>query len=337
MAVKFSAQSKIRKAFSRIQMIIEEFFEKGYHYSWKLAIYNTAWWVGNYCHPLVCLQFWGKKKITEWMDNYICENELLPTSIKQIEHYNRGALVKKYRIWVFWWQGEESMPELVKGCYSQLCTYNSDVLLITKDNINQYCQIPQYINERLKAGSISFTHFSDIVRVTLLAEHGGMWLDSTCWITGEIPADVKRLPFITPKTLNAPNFPWWSNSRWCGWCTGTVFVNNPLFVFTRDFFFTFYSKNSNIPFYLLIDYLYDYAYRNIPEIKQMVDAIPENNVKRGQLHFMLNKPWNQQEYEQLVKNNWVFKLSYKTKWKTTCNGQPTFYAKLVCQHTSPTI
>ena len=40
--MKFKAQSKIGKAFSRMRMIINEFFEKGYHYSWKLAIYNTA-------------------------------------------------------------------------------------------------------------------------------------------------------------------------------------------------------------------------------------------------------------------------------------------------------
>ena len=67
----FKAQSKFGKAFSRLQMIIHEFFEKGIHYSWWLAIYNTAWWIGNYCHPLVKLQFWGKMKITEWMDNPI--------------------------------------------------------------------------------------------------------------------------------------------------------------------------------------------------------------------------------------------------------------------------
>ena len=332
MAVKFSTQSKVRKAFSRIQMIINEFFEKGQHYSWKLAVYNTAWWVGNYCHPLVCLQFWGKKKITEWMDCYISENNLAPTH--DVSCQSNMSVADVYRIWVFWWQGEGNMPALVKGCYTQLCSCYHNVVLITRDNIKQYCHIPQYIYDKVENGHISFTHFSDIVRVTLLANHGGMWIDATCWITGEIPADVKEQPFISPKTLNAPEFPWWSNSRWCGWCMGTVFVNNPLFVFTRDFFFTFYSKNSNIPFYLLIDYLYDYAYRKIPEIKQMVDAIPENNVKRGQLHFMLNKPWNQQEYEQLVKNNWVFKLSYKTKWKTTCNGQPTFYEKLMSQHTS---
>lgn len=335
MAVKFSAQSKVRKAFSRIQMIINEFFEKGQHYSWKLAIYNTAWWIGNYCHPLVCLQFWGKKKITEWMDSYINKDSEFP-SPDMYSNENK-TIVEKYHIWVFWWQGEDKMPELVNGCYSQLCAHNSNVVLITKDNIKQYCHIPQHIFDKVENGNISFTHFSDIVRVTLLADHGGMWIDSTCWITGELSANIKRLPLITPKTLNAPDFPWWSNSRWCGWGMGTVFINNPLFVFVRDFFFSFYSKNSNIPFYLFIDYLYDYAYRKMPAVRQMLDAVPENNVKRGQLHFMLNKPWNQQEYEQMTKDNWVFKLSYKSIWKTTCNGQPTFYAKLVSQHTSPSI
>lgn len=335
MAIIFKTQSKIDKAFSRMQMIISEFFEKGYHYSWSLAIYNTAWWIGNYCHPLVCLQFWGKRKITEWMDCYISENNIVP--IHDFSCKSNMSVVDVYRIWVFWWQGEDNMPELVKGCYSQLCAYNNNVVLITKDNINQHCHIPQYIYDKVKNGNISFTHFSDIIRVTLLAEHGGMWLDSTCWITGEIPADVKKLPLITPKTLNAPDFPWWSNSRWCSWCLGTNIKNNLLFTFTKDLYFIFFEKYSHFPFYLMQDYLYDYAYRNMPEVRQMIDAVPENNVKRGQLHFMLNKPWNQQEYNDMTKDNWVFKLSYKTIWKTACNGQPTFYAKLVCQHTSPTI
>ena len=66
----------------------------------------------------------------------------------------------------------------------------------------------------------------------------------------------------------------------------------------------------------------------------MIDDILENNVKRGQLHFMLNKPWNQQEYEELTKDNWVFKLSYKTIWKEMYNGQPTFYAKLMKDKTA---
>lgn len=328
----FKAQSKFGKAFSRLQMIIHEFFEKGIHYSWWLAIYNTAWWIGNYCHPLVKLQFWGKMKITEWMDNHISKN-LQSTSPDMYSNSNIST-VKDYHIWVFWWQGVENMPKLVKGCYSQLCSHNKNVVLVTRDNVNQYCHIPSYIYDKVKNGTISFTHFSDIVRVTLLAEHGGMWIDSTCWIAREVTADVKLLPLISPKTLHAPDFPWWSNSRWCSWCLGTSIINNPLFVYTRDFFFLFFKHHSYFPFYLLQDYLYDYAYRKSSNIMQMIDEIPENNVKRGQLHFMLNKPWNQQEYEELTKDNWVFKLSYKTIWKERYNGQPTFYAKLMKDKTA---
>ena len=43
----FKAQSKFGKAFSRLHMILNEFFEKGHHYSWKRAVYNAAWWIGN--------------------------------------------------------------------------------------------------------------------------------------------------------------------------------------------------------------------------------------------------------------------------------------------------
>lgn len=335
MAVLFKTQSKISKVFSRMQMIINEFFEKGYYFSWKLAVYNTAWWIGNYCHPLVCLQFWGKKKITDWMDDYIDDNQIYPLD----EVYNNGnkSIVNKYRIWVFWWQGEEMMPELVKGCYSQLCLHNRNVVLITKDNVKQYCNIPNYIYDRVENGDISFTHLSDILRVSLLAEHGGLWIDSTCWIEHVEFDRLKQLTFISPKTINAPASCGWNNAHWCCWCMGTNMKNNPLFVFTRDFFFKFFKSHARFPFYLFQDYLYDYAYRRIPEIREMIDNNPENNVGWAKLHYQLNSPWNQQEYEQMTKDNWVFKLSYKTIWKTTCNGQPTFYAKLLSQHTSPTI
>ena len=75
-------QGKLGKAFARLNMIGSEFLEKGRFYSWKLAVYNTAWWIGNYCHPLSKLQFWGTRKITEWMDVYLRKtlnvSQLLP-------------------------------------------------------------------------------------------------------------------------------------------------------------------------------------------------------------------------------------------------------------------
>lgn len=113
MAVKFKTQHVISKAASRSYMIMNEFFEKSKHYSWKLGIYNTAWWIGFYCYPLNNCSFWGKRKITKWMDSYISKNKLYPPILQSAVSTSADI----YHIWVFWWQGEDSMPELVKGCY----------------------------------------------------------------------------------------------------------------------------------------------------------------------------------------------------------------------------
>ena len=68
---KTVGQGKLAKACDRLGMIVSECVEKGRFYSWRLAAYNTAWWVGNYCHPLVRLQFWATRRISKWMDAYL--------------------------------------------------------------------------------------------------------------------------------------------------------------------------------------------------------------------------------------------------------------------------
>ena len=222
----------------------------------------------------------------------------------------------------------------MKGCYRQLGKNNKNVVLITKDNINDYCHIPQSIFDKVNRGDITFTHLSDILRVSLLAEHGGLWLDSTCWVPAALPQYVTDATLISPRTKNLPDLPSWSNSRWCGWGTGTNVKGNPLFVFARDLMYDFYKTNSRIPFYLFIDYIYDYAYRHDAHIKQMIDDIPENSTTRNALHFLLNTAWIEDKYNELCQGkNWVFKLSYKSVWKdTTVDGKPTFYNVLIKQN-----
>lgn len=130
-----------------------------------------------------------------------------------------------------------------------------------------------------------------------------------------------------------PNLPLWSNWRWCGWGMGTNMTHNPLFSFVRDFFYEFYKHNDYVLFYLVIDYLYDYAYRHNPAIRAMIDAIPENNERRNALHFMLNNPYSEEKYKDLIKENWLFKLSYKTPWKeATEDGKTTFYGMLLSKN-----
>ena len=41
-------------------------------------------------------------------------------------------------------------------------------------------------------GTISNTHFSDLIRLNLLNQYGGTWIDSTCLQTEKIPDYIKN-------------------------------------------------------------------------------------------------------------------------------------------------
>lgn len=74
MATNFTiSQSKMHKAFARLNMILTEFFEKWYSFSFALAIYNTLWWIANYS-GWVKLHFYAQRKITRWADKYIMDS-----------------------------------------------------------------------------------------------------------------------------------------------------------------------------------------------------------------------------------------------------------------------
>lgn len=92
-------------------------------------------------------------------------------------------------IWVFWMQGVEVAPPLVQDCVAQMqrWTEGYDVRVVTSENMADYVQIPEHILRKLKEGKISYTHFSDILRIFLLARHGGIWMDATVLLTGPLP------------------------------------------------------------------------------------------------------------------------------------------------------
>ena len=92
-------------------------------------------------------------------------------------------------VWVCWLQGVESAPTLVKNCIASMQYHIKDreFVFINKDNFKDYCDIPDYIIQKWENGIITNTHFSDILRLALLTEHGGMWLDATVYMTGALP------------------------------------------------------------------------------------------------------------------------------------------------------
>ena len=94
----------------------------------------------------------------------------------------------KPTIWILWLQGVENAPEIVKKCIKSIKYYNGDkkIVVLTKDNLFDYIKLPKYIIEKWRKGIISNTHFSDIVRIELLYDYGGIWMDATTFCTSAV-------------------------------------------------------------------------------------------------------------------------------------------------------
>ena len=91
-------------------------------------------------------------------------------------------------IWTIWLQGMDKAPKMVQRCYESMKEHIHDreIVVITEDNYSDYVCFPDYIMRKYKAGIISKVHFADLLRVELLTQYGGTWLDGTVFCSGFI-------------------------------------------------------------------------------------------------------------------------------------------------------
>lgn len=114
-------------------------------------------------------------------------------------------IVKK--IWLFWMQGEEEAPNIVKKCIESVKNqYQNEyeITILTNKNVKDYIgeksggenNIPDYVFEKHEKKYITNTQFSDILRLCLLAKYGGIWIDATVLLTGKIPENILKSDFF---------------------------------------------------------------------------------------------------------------------------------------------
>lgn len=232
-------------------------------------------------------------------------------------------------VWVCWWQGEANMPSIVRVCYQSLCRNvgTRPVVLLTEENYRQYVSIPDYILEKVRKGNISFTHFSDILRMCLLYEHGGLWVDATVYVTQPLGEEVfKKSLFTVAAGIPVDNV---SEARWMGFILGGS-PKGLLFGFMRELFFAYWKRHSRLLDYFLIDYAIATAYHCIPLIKEQLDEIPVNHSRIFDLVQFLNRPYNQEDFAEFCACQTFYKLSYKQKLSAYDEkGQITFYGYLL--------
>lgn len=328
-------ESKYGKILSRTKWIFSQFFQQRNQYGFEVAGFGLLWWIGFYSR-ITTLTKWSLRYLTKYIDKYLYDKFQDIINKYKNRQATEGIIIQseEYPIWVFWWQGETEMPEIVHKCYTLLKKNNKNVVLLSRFNVKEYVDLPASIYDKVAKGEISYTHFSDILRLTLLADYGGMWVDATCFNPYSIPEYAKQQLFYSPHKQNSQDI---NSTHWCGmggwrsWNIGTCVKNNPLFLFCKELIIALAVYNNCFPNYLMVDCIICYAYRNFSWVSPMMDTMPDFNLQCDSLlHFFnSNKIYNDDEYKAIIKDNWIFKLSYKTLWSKEINNQQTYYGKLM--------
>jgi hypothetical protein len=82
-------------------------------------------------------------------------------------------------IWLLWLQGWDSAPWIIKQVAEAWEINNPEwrIVYISKDNLKEYVSDVDYIYDDRK--QIRPQHMADIIRLSLLNHHGGVWADAT--------------------------------------------------------------------------------------------------------------------------------------------------------------
>ena len=233
-------------------------------------------------------------------------------------------------IWVCWWQGEEQAPEIVKKCINSIRKNGNGrrVIVITEANYKDYVSFPAWMEEKRKKGIISRTHYSDLLRLELLAEHGGIWVDSTFFCTGNALDQYFSWPVWSikrPDYFHASiAFGYFANYSF-----GCDREHCNVFAIIRDFAFHYWRMNDSMIDYLFLDYLIVLVQRHSEMVNKAFKDITPNNPACDELYKRLANPYDAKKWRELKEDTYMFKLSWKQSYPKVKNGEKTFYGMLL--------
>lgn len=214
-------------------------------------------------------------------------------------------------VWQLWLQGESSTPPIVKKCLSSVKKYipEREIILLTENTWQNYIVLPDFIMSKFNQGIITYTHFSDILRICLLEKYGGTWIDSTVLLTAPVPSKIMDANFFA---FAVPNDSAYTNYH----LTSSWFIHakpNHLIIKSLKHALFNYWKNENILInYFLLHLLLRGLVDSNPKLNELWKTTPLIfNKAPHELQFNLLNTFNQNKLDDIKKNSTIHKLTYK--------------------------
>lgn len=247
-----------------------------------------------------------------------------------IEKYNReshesNSKIENGNVWVLWWQGIDKAPDIVKICIQSIRKNIGDrnLVILDESNFRDYTNLDPKYEKLLKEEVISKTQFSDLLRLNLLYNRGGICLDSTYLLTGELPNYISDLHFFTIRHGMDKEYPM-SKGLWTSSSLGVAACADEIKLFI-DIYDNYFEKHNVLIDYLLTDYVFAVCCDHCATIRKMFTNVPPNNERVNDLLGVMNRPYSKELVGAVTGKTVMNKCNRRFPFQESVSGTETVY------------
>ena len=268
--------------------------------------------------------------------NYECNNIINDLNfLNEISNSDSNKVPKI--IWTFW-HDEDKIPSLIKYCIQTWIKSNPDykIYFLTRQNYRNFIDIPSYITEHSNINDYE-ARFSDMIRIHLLYEYGGVWMDASIickeslndWLYWDIQSFGKNFfGYYIQQNITDDRYPVIEN-----WFMATTPKNNFILLWKNEFMeiinfssvneYLQHRKSLGVNFQKIVSPNYMAMYVAVQKILQ-IDKYPTEKMylkkaEEGPYKYISINDWKSEKSLKMACNNKMF-----TKFMKLTNRERKF-------------
>lgn len=213
-----------------------------------------------------------------------------------------GLADEPLTVWTYWDGPEPEAPPLVRACLAQLRRVHPDARILDAAAARELVPLPPLVEERLADRP---AHRSDLIRVSLLERHGGIWVDATAYVPEPLTGPVAD-------RLRAGVF----YLRWGGQQISNWFIaarrGNPLVALQRAALTAWWSDRDELPDYFLYHRLHEALVAEDDDARRIAKRMPRvSTIPSHLLQLAMLRSYDADLVRLILGAAMLQKLSYK--------------------------
>lgn len=263
---------------------------------------------------------WAKKHVRKYVEEAI-KNLDINSLQNEICHDSKI-------IWQYWHQGEENAPLLIKKCFESVKKFHPDyeVKVLSFDTISDYVKLPSKYYDLLEQKKIPIAIFSDVLRLYLLRQYGGIWIDSTIYLTDNLGEDILNSDFMVMQKdvkMDAAE-----NIMSCFFIRSKS--NAVLLELIKNSIENYWRDNDYLVNYFIFEHIATLIAFSNNDLQKLWDKMPYYSAENaGILQTKLFDNFDENEFKEIKNLTNIHKLTYKKSFENV--GDDSFYNFIVNQ------